>query len=460
MNGLHPNVHGDPLPTIAIKSRKYYNPLEMHPVEKPAQETQLLPHKKTVIASSLAIILEWYDFSIFGFYAVVLSELFFPFTDETTALLSTFMVFALSFLFRPLGSVVISSLGDRFGRKNAFIFTVILMTFPTVLIGVLPTYAGIGTAATVFLIILRIAQALSVGGERSATLSLLTELAPPNLRGLYGSMSLFSTTAGILLASLVCGLVSSALTRDELLSGGWRIPFLLGTVSGAAAHFLRKTVEEPEMFLDLKNAGKTSESPVRESLTGHWKPVLIILAATIMFAVSFYLIFVYLPTFATRYGSMTLSQMLNINTMNLALCTMLVPLSGYFSDRAGRKPALVIGCAGEIVMGFLLFRAFANDDLALKIIVQFGAGLMNVLFAGAFAAYMVESFPTRVRMSGISMGNVIGFSVFGGSAPLVASYLIDRTGDVTAPGIYLAAASAISLVAVLFAKETYRSELR
>jgi MHS family proline/betaine transporter-like MFS transporter len=421
---------------------------------------QLLPHKKTVIASSLAIILEWYDFSIFGFYAVVLSELFFPFTDETTALLSTFMVFALSFLFRPLGSVVVSSLGDRFGRKNAFIITVMLMTFPTVLIGVLPTYGKIGIAATVLLIILRIGQALSVGGERSATLSLLAEIAPPRLRGLYGSMSLFSTTAGILLASLVCGLVSSALTHEELLSWGWRIPFLLGAVSGVAAYSLRKTVRESAMFLRLRSSGNTSDSPLKESLTGHWRPVLIILAATIMFAVSFYLIFVYLPTFAAKYGGMTLAHMLNINTMNLALCTMLVPLSGYFSDRVGRKPALIFGCAGELVMGLLLFRVFAGDNLALKIIVQFGAGLMNVIFAGAFAAYMVESFPTRVRMSGISMGNVIGFSVFGGSAPLIASYLIDRTGDVTAPGIYMAAASAVSLIAVLWAKETYRNELR
>ena len=424
------------------------------------QEKRLLPHKKTVIASSLAIILEWYDFSIFGFYAVLLSEIFFPFTDETTAILSTFMIFALSFLFRPLGSVITSSLGDRFGRKNAFIFTVILMTFPTVLIGLLPGYGSLGITAAVLLIILRIAQALSVGGERSATLSLLAEIAPPDMRGLYGSMSLFSTTAGILLASAVCGLVSSMLTKDQMMSWGWRIPFLLGAVSGLAAYSLRKTVRESNMFLELKRTGQTSKRPIIESLTGHWKPVLVILAATIMFAVSFYLIFVYIPTFATRYGGMSLAQILNINTLNLALCTILVPLSGYLSDRIGRKPALIFGCAGEAVMGLLLFKVFAGNDMTLKIIVQFGAGFMNVIFAGGFAAFMVESFPTRVRMSGISMGNVIGFSIFGGSAPLIASYLIDRTGDVTAPGIYLAAASAVSLAAVLFARETYRSELR
>lgn len=424
-----------------------------------AKEKSRLPHKKAVAASSLAIILEWYDFSIFGFYAVVLSRLFFPFTDETTALLSTFMIFALSFLFRPLGSIVISSLGDRFGRKNAFIVTVILMTFPTVLIGLLPTYESIGVAATVLLILLRILQALSVGGERSATLSLLAELAPPHLRGLYGSMSLFSTTAGILLASFVCGLVSSMLTPEELAEWGWRVPFLLGAVSGIAAYFLRRVVKESGMFLELKKTGGISKSPLVESVKEHWKPVLTILAATIMFSVGFYLIFVYIITFASKYGGMTLSQILAINTANLAICTVLVPFSGYFSDRIGRKPAMIAGCAGELVAGLLLFKVFAGDDLNLKIAVQLFGGLMNVLFAGAFAAYMVESFPTRVRMSGISMGNVIGFSVFGGSAPLVASYLISRTGDVTSPGIYMAVGCAVSLIALLTVKETYRNRL-
>ena len=179
-----------------------------------------LPHKKTILASTFAIILEWYDFSLFGFYAIILSKLFFPFASETTAVLSTFMIIALSFLFRPLGSVIIGSIGDRFGRKNAFILTVILMTFPTVLIGLLPTYETIGITATVLLIVLRIGQALSVGGERSATLSLFTELAPPNLKGLYGSMSLFGTTTGILLASAVCGTGFKALCHLNHLWNG------------------------------------------------------------------------------------------------------------------------------------------------------------------------------------------------------------------------------------------------
>jgi MHS family proline/betaine transporter-like MFS transporter len=422
-------------------------------------KAQRLPHKKTVIASSLAIILEWYDFSIFGFYAVILSRLFFPFADETTGIISTFMIFALSFLFRPIGSVVISSLGDRFGRKNAFILTVILMTLPTVLIGLLPTYNNIGVAATVLLIVLRIAQALSVGGERSATLSLLAEIAPPNLRGLYSSISLGSTTMGILLASAVCGLVSSMLTDEQMLSWGWRVPFLFGLISGIAVYVLRRILRESQLFLDLKESGNISKSPLLESLKEHWRSVLTVLTATIMFAVSFYLLFVYIITFGTRFGNMSLSTVLNINTLNLAICALLLPAGGYISDKIGRKPSLIIGCVGEIIVGLLLFKIFAGDNLTLKILIQLAGGAMNVIFGGAFAGYMTESFPTRVRMSGISMGNVIGFSVFGGSAPLIASYLIKTTGDITAPGIYMALASAVSLIAILRIKETFRNEL-
>ena len=418
-----------------------------------------LPHKRTVLASTIAIILEWYDFSLFGFYAIILSKLFFPFASETTAILSTFMVFALSFLFRPLGSVITASFGDRFGRKNAFILTVILMTFPTVLIGLLPTYKSIGIAATVLLIVLRIAQALSVGGERSATLSLFTELAPPNLKGLYGSMSLFGTTTGILLASAVCGIVSSSMTHEDLISWGWRIPFILGALTGIAAIFLRKIIEESEIFKNLIESGEVSKSPIKESLIHHWKPVLVVLSATIMFAVSFYLIFVYVITFSVRFGDMQISQILNVNTINLGLATIMIPFGAYLSDRIGRKPALIIGCTGMIFVGIFFFSFFAGDSLIHKIFIQILGGISMVIFAGAFAPFMVESFPTRVRMSCISLGNVIGFSVFGGSAPLVASYLISTTGNVNAPGVYLSVCSVISLIAVLTIKETYKNRL-
>ena len=244
------------------------------------------------------------------------------------------------------------------------------------------------------------------------------------------------------------------------MSWGWRIPFLLGGISGIAAYFLRSIIKESALFLELKEKGEVARSPLLESLKEFWRPILTVFTATIMFAVSFYLLFIYIITFATRHGNMSLSQILSITTVNLAIAALLVPLAGYLSDRVGRKPALIIGCAGEVIVGLFLFQIFAGDSLTMKIFIQFAGGVMNVIFAGAFAAYMVESFPTRVRMSGISMGNVIGFAVFGGSAPLIASYLVNSTGNLNSPGIYMAICSAISLIAVLRVKETYKNELK
>lgn len=187
--------------------------------------------------------------------------------------------------------------------------------------------------------------------------------------------------------------------------------------------------------------------------------MLTVLSATIMFAVSFYLIFIYIITFGIRFGEMPLSLILNINTIDLAVITVLLPISAYLSDRVGRKPSLIVGCVGMTLVGFFLFKTFSGANLTHKVFIQLIGGFFMVLFAGAFAPFMVESSPTRVRMSGISLGNVIGFSVFGGSAPLVASYLISSTGSINAPGIYLSISSVISLIAVLTIKETYKNKL-
>ncbi len=417
-------------------------------------ENTLFPHKKTVIATSLAIILEWYNFSIFGFFAVVISKLFFPFTSESASIIFTYVLFAVSFLFRPLGSVVIGYLGDRYGRKNAFILTLILITLPTVLIGLLPTYADIGVTATVLLIVLRIAQGLSVGGERSSTISLLAEIAPPGLRGVYSSLSLFSTTVGILLASAVCGYVSGAMSEDALYRWGWRIPFIFGLLTGVASLFLRRILVESTKFTELRQRGQVSSSPLVESIKNHWRAILTVLSATLMFAVSFYLIFIYVITFGAKIGGMPLSTVLNMTTINLAIITVMVPACGYLADKVGRKPVMIAGCAGMAVVSLFFFQIYATGTLSQKVFIQLSAGVMNLLFAGGLAAFMAECFPTRVRMSGISMGNVVSFSVFGGSAPLIAAYLVDKTGDVNSPGIYLLVCSLISLVTIVIVKET------
>jgi len=368
-------------------------------------------------------------------------------------------VFGISFLFRPLGAVIISHIGDRYGRKNAFVLTVILMTLPTFLIGVLPTYSQIGITASVLIIVLRVMQGFSLGGERCSTLSILVEMAPRGSRALYTVFAGFSTTVGIILASLVCGFISSRFSFQEMLEFGWRIPFLLGILTGVAAYFLRRNLSESAKFLEVKSSAQLSEKPITEAIRDYRKQIVVTLLATLVFAVSFYVIFVYLITFSVTVGKMKLSTVLKMNTINMAIGTALLPFLGHLSDRIGRKPLMIFGAAGTIITSFFLFRIFSGDDYIAKFGIQLVSGLCQFIFAAGLYAMMVELFPTRIRMTALSLGHVMGFSIFGGSAPLVTSYLIGRTGNIESGGYYMAVCAVISLVAVLTVKETYKKEL-
>lgn len=416
-------------------------------------------NKKALIASSLSIIIEWYDFSLFGFLAVVLAKLYFPSENQTLSIILTYSVFAVSFIFRPLGGLVLGNIGDKVGRKNALLLSIIIITVPTVLIGLLPTYGQIGITATIVLIILRIAQGFSIGGERSASLSFLVENAPENLRGLFGSISLFSTCMGIVLASAVIYFISSILSTEQLISWGWRIPFLLGILNGIIAYYLQKNVRESKTFTNLKKSGNIAKAPINEALKNYWKQLSLILGITITIAVPFYIIFIYIIRHAVAFENLPISEILKINTVNLFLITLCIPLFGYISDKVGRKPVLIAGCFLSIITSYLFFPLFSHEALIYKILIQLFAGITLAITAGSAAPYMVESLPARIRMSGLSLGHVVGFSIFGGSAPLVATYLIEQTGDTGSPGYYLVLCCVISLIASLLVKETYKNKI-
>jgi len=352
-----------------------------------------------------------------------------------------------------------SQIGDKLGRKRAFIITVVLMTFPTFLIGVLPTYSQIGITASFLIIVLRIMQGFSLGGERSSTLSILVEMAPPNSRGFYVVFAGTSTMVGIILASAVCGIVSNIYTLEEMLSFGWRIPFLLGIVTGLVAYLLRKYLNESEKFLEVKSTHQISEKPITEAITHYWRKILITFFGTMAFSVGFYIIFVYLITFSVTKGGMQLTEILKMNTINMIIITILIPLFGYISDRVGRKPLMIVGSLAMAVMSVYAFKVFTGDDYTAKFILQGALGIMMVIYAAGMFPFLVELFPTRIRMTSISLGHVLGFSIFGGSAPIIVAYLLGVTGNVLAPGIYLAVSAIISFLFIVGVEETYKTKL-
>lgn len=333
------------------------------------------------------------------------------------------------------------------------------MTLPTFLIGVLQTYKQIGIAATVLIIILRILQGFSLGGERCSTLSILVEMAPENSRGRYVVFAGFSTMIGIILASLVCGFVSSKFTFPEMLSFGWRIPFLLGIITGIAAYYLRKNLSESAKFLEIKSSANISKKPITEAIKGYWRQILVTLFGTLVFAVSFYVIFVYLITFSVTVGKMELSSILKLNTINMILGTALLPFLGYISDKIGRRPLIIVGSIGIIITSLFVFKIFSGDDYFAKFGIQFASGMFQFIFAAGLYPFMVELFPTKIRMTALSLGHVLGFSVFGGSAPFITAYLIGKTDNVQSAAYYLVICSIISLFALLTVKKAYKKEL-
>jgi MHS family proline/betaine transporter-like MFS transporter len=407
--------------------------------------------RRVVAAGMIGNTLEWYDFAIYGYFAAQIGRHFFPHEDAVAQLLSTFGVFAVGYLVRPIGGVIVGHIGDTLGRRAALTFSVAAMAIPTFLIGVLPDYQTIGVLAPVGLTLLRVVQGLSVGGEYTGSMVFLVEHAPEGRRGLMGALGASGATVGMLLGSAVGAAFAASMSTAALDAWGWRIPFLLGLVVGVAGYMLRRYVLETE-FVE-----KRTRAPIVEILHDHWRVVAGFAGLSVYSAVTFYIGFVYLVSWLQSADGIPPSRSLEINSFSMAISLPVLIATGWLSDRIGRKPLMLLASMGGVIGALPLFWLLNHPSELLAQIGQLGLVLLTGVYYGSLPAILVEAAPPTVRCTAVALGYNLCMGLFGGLSPLVATWLVERTGDEIAPAFLIMAAAAMTFVTLFWFRETYRT---
>lgn len=404
--------------------------------------------RRIIAAGLVGNILEWYDFAVYGFFAPILAPLFFPSDDPVASLIAAYGAFAAGFLVRPFGGALFGQLGDRAGRKVALAVSVALMAVPTTLLGLLPTHVEWGIGATVALIVLRLLQGLSVGGEYTCSTVFLIEGAPANRRGFYGCWSAAGVVAGVLIGSGFGAVLHAALPESAIDGWGWRVPFLFGAVLGVIGFLARRGVASGEA------PSAAGPSPVLRAFRDEWRSMLRVIGFTLVDGVGFYLIFVYLATFLIARVKVPPTEAFDINTLTMVGAFVTVPLAGALSDRVGRKPVVLFATGALAILAWPLLWLMHHPVFAMALAGQMVLGILMGLYYGASTAMAAEMFPASVRCSALSVGYNVSLAAFGGTAPMVATFLIEHTGESLSIAWYLAAAAAITFATTTRLKET------
>lgn len=428
----------------------------------PRSPVQIDQHRRRAAVSAvIGNVLEWFDFATYAFLAGIIAANFFPKGNDRVALLSTFAAFGIGFAARPLGALFFGRLGDTKGRRIALLIAMPMMGVGTLLMGLIPSYAAVGVAAPGVLVLGRLMQGFSAGGELGNAVAFLVEWAPPKRRALFSSLQQCSTIGGTLLGSGVAALLTSVLSPTALESWGWRIPFIFGgLVIAPLGWYLRRSIEETPIFEQVAADPAVTRSIV-EPGGSSWLSGAQTLGLSIVWTVSFYVFLSYLPSFLPKHTGVSPATALWANTAGLMVMLVAIPCWGCLSDRFGRKPFLLTAAAAFVVLPYPVFTLLSGAaPAALVFGVLMGAGLLIGVFAGVGPATMSELFATRARTTGMSVGYGFATAIFGGFAPFISAWLIDQTGSPIAPAFYVIAAGAVSMAVIATLRETAHEALR
>jgi MFS family permease len=425
-----------------------------------AQQPSAKTPKKAALASFLGSTLEYYDFFIYGTAAaLVFNKLFFPGGDPVVAMIGSMATFGVGYLARPLGGLVMSHVGDRIGRKQALMATLVIMGVASLMIGFLPTYDQIGYWATALLLVGRLAQGFSAGAEAAGASTLTVEHSPEGRRGFFTSFVMTGYASGMVLSTVVF-LPIAALPEEALMSWGWRVPFWLSVVVLAVAYWVRTHLDETPVFEEAKESEAVAAVPALQVLRTQWQDVLRV-AVIMIFSVMQTIFTVYALAYATSEDiGLERSLMLTVNAVTIGLSMFTIPLAGMLSDKIGRKKVLLIGAVGCAFSAFGYFWAISDQNVAL--IFVFGFVNMSLFYScwnGSWPVFFPEMFAAPVRYTGMAMGSQVGL-ILAGFAPVIAAMLAQPGVDGWQPVAWFTVGClAVSAIAVATARETHKVPL-
>ncbi|MFC9425352.1 glycine betaine/L-proline transporter ProP [Streptomyces sp. NPDC056987] len=426
--------------------------------------------KRAVKAASLGNAMEWFDFGIYSYLAVTIGHVFFPSGNPTIELLSSFATFAVAFLVRPLGGMFFGPMGDRLGRKKVLALTMMLMALGTFAIGLIPSYATIGFWAPALLILFRLVQGFSTGGEYGGASTFIAEYAPDKRRGYFGSFLEFGTLAGYVGAAGLVTALTAALGSDTMEAWGWRVPFLIGGPLGLIGLYLRLRLDETPAFLKLESesahaseAADTVEATTKDDLVDifrrYWPALILCIALVGAYNITDYMLLSYMPTYLSDQLGYSETHGLLILLGVMVALMLVISQVGKLSDHYGRKPLLMTGMLGFFFLSLPAFLLIKQGGVPAITAGMLMLGLSLVCLLGTMSAALPALFPTHVRYGSLAVGYNLAASLFGGTTPLVITALISLTGDDLMPAYYAMAAALVGVIAVACMKETARKPL-
>lgn len=415
-----------------------------------ATPERLAAARKAVISSSIGAALEWFDIIVYASFAVVIQKNFFPDDGGSLGLILTFATFAISYLVRPLGGMLIGSYGDRHGRKKALTLTLLLMMVGTAIMALAPTHAMVGAWAGIIIIISRLVQGFSAGGEFGSATTFLVETAP-HRKAYYASWQIASQGASMFLASAFGFTLIKVLSEESLYSWGWRIPFIVGIFVGPIGLYIRARLAETDEF----KTGPRSATPIRTTLTEHLGRVLTGAACIGVATISVYLI-LYMPTFAVKQLHLPADSAYLGGIIAGTITLIGSPLVGRLADRVGAAKVMTYAAIAALVLAWPLFQLIVTKPAVPTFVMVIA--ILGVLMAFYFAplpSLLTSLFPGEVRTTGVSVAYNVGVTLMGGLAPLVLTWLLDVTDSLNAPSIYYMVVAVISLVGLTIARRKY-----